>query len=112
MVTGHDSQRKANPPQPGVGRTRAVRGRLYRECCSYWTEKASACQGQRHNIANIQQEQVFQKEVHGVVEFGFDEDGSQNAEIASYSSYRREKEMVKRMGWSLRQAQQDTISDD
>lgn len=78
-----------------------MRGRLYRECCSYWTGNASASLGQRHDAADIQQEQVHQEEVHGVVEFGFHEDGSQNAEIATYSSYLREKEMTKSMGWSL-----------
>lgn len=41
---------------------------------------------------HIQQGQVPQEEVHGSVELGFSENGSQDAEVATNSSYISKKE--------------------
>ena len=50
------------------------------------------------DASDIQQGQVPQEEVHGGMEFGLSKNGSQDAEIASHSSYISKKEDDKEDG--------------
>ena len=91
-VVGHDGQQEAVHPGQEVEEEELGEAGPIEDASVTGHEMRQHGRDSDTDAPDIQQGQVPQEEVHGGVEFGFGEDGSQDAEIAPHSSYISEEE--------------------